>query len=135
MTETFWIGDLCYVLGDVWDEVGDLLFPAHSETGVYGKHKLKDGREFVVFSTYYGDGCYRDQFGNMYPVDAGLIGAIRKEDIWDLPIRPDLGTSHELPSESVFEGSFEEVGTIVIGGVVRIDTKGGYEDDEDDEDF
>jgi hypothetical protein len=134
MTETFWVGDLGYVMGDVWDEVCDLLFPAHSEMGVYGKHKLKDGREFVIFSTYYGDGLYYDQFGRSYPVDAGVIGAIRLLDIRDLPIRPDLGNLHNLSASDVFENSYSEDGTIVIGGVVRVDTKGGSDDDEEDDD-
>lgn len=136
MTEIFWVGDLCYVLGDVWEEVCDLIFPGNSEKGVYGNHTLKDGREFVVFSTYYGDGYYPDQFGNMYPVDAGIIGAARLADIRDLPIRPDLGSLHNLSPSDVFENSYDEDGTIVIGGVVRVDTKGGSDDDdEDDEDY
>ncbi len=39
----YYVGDLCYVMHDVWDEVCDLMFP-HDNSGVYGKFKLKDGR-------------------------------------------------------------------------------------------
>jgi hypothetical protein len=36
----------------------------------------KDGQEYQVlaFGTFYGDGCYTDQSGHSFPVDAGLIG-------------------------------------------------------------
>ena len=37
---------------------------------------LNDSTQVVAFSTYYGDGCYTDQNGNSFPVDAGLIGLV-----------------------------------------------------------
>jgi len=131
ITETFWVGDPCYVLGDVWGEVIDLLFPGYAENAIYGEHTLKDGRKFVTFSTAYGDGLYYDQFGRSYPVDAGMIGAIRLEDIRDLPIRPDLGNLHNLTPSAVYENSYSEDGTIVIGGEIRVETDPQYEEYED----
>lgn len=120
--EAWFVGDLCYVMDDVWNEVCNLIFPSGGH-GVYGKHTLRDGRSFVVFSTYFGDGVYPDQFGNSYPVDAGLIGAIRKSDIRDRAVRPDLGTFHVMTPSDVFNGSYEKDGTIVIGGKVCIETR------------
>ena len=61
----YYVGDLCYVMHDVWDEVCDLVFP-YDGRGVYGKFKLKDGREFAVYSTAYGDGTYYDGMGRKY---------------------------------------------------------------------
>ena len=34
------------------------------------------GQKVLAFGTAYGDGVYADQFGNEFPVDAGLIGLV-----------------------------------------------------------
>lgn len=121
--ETFWVGDLCYVMGDDWDEVGDLVSPTGGY-GVYGLHTLKDGRKFVIFGTAYGDGRYNDQFGNSYPVDSGTIGAILKSDIkgWDNIHGKRLGNLHELDPKAVYDNSSYGRGIISIAGEVNIDT-------------
>jgi hypothetical protein len=78
----YWVGDLCYVLRDVWDCVcllGD------------GAHVLPDGRRVVVFSTVHGDGTYNDEHGREYPVDSGIIGCVRATDIRRIDARIDLG--------------------------------------------
>ena len=85
-TETFvmpagkyYIGDLCYVMHDVWDEFCDITI---QETSVLdGVFALKSGVTFATFCTAWGDGGYRDMEGREYSVDAGLIGCIRVEDI------------------------------------------------------
>ena len=131
MTETYWIGDLCYVMHDVWPEVCDLVFPGgDSYKENRGAMKLKDGREFVIFSTAHGDGVYEDQFGRAYPVDAGCIGAIRKSDILDTDLWSEGGNLHEFPPEAVMQNSYYDDGTIVIGGTLFIDTDPSYEDEE-----
>ena len=38
---------------------------------------------FATYSTMHGDGCYLDNEEYEYPVDAGLIGCIRLDDIND----------------------------------------------------
>jgi len=48
-----------------------------------GEFNLANGVRFAVSSTAYGDGTYQDQQGRDYPVDAGLIGCIRVEDVYD----------------------------------------------------
>lgn len=78
----YYVGDLCYVMHPEWDEACNLFFRGRDDRGCNeGEFNLKDGRRFVSYSTKYGDGCYTDQFGNEYGVDAGLIGCIKVEDI------------------------------------------------------
>ena len=76
---TYYVGDLCYVLHDEWDEVCELII----KDGVCldGEFTLKDGRRFAIYSTAYGDGNYFDQNGKSYDVDAGSIGCILMDDI------------------------------------------------------
>lgn len=84
----YWVGDLCYVLDDVWLEVCDLTLD-----GEEGEFTLKDGRKFALFNTAYGDGCYPDNLGNMYGVDSGTIGCIAVSDLNGIST---LGHVHEF---------------------------------------
>jgi len=78
----YYVGDLCYVMHDEWDEVCGLFFKGRDDHGCNeGVFELKDGRRFASFNTKFGDGCYFDQHGNEYGVDAGLIGCIAMNDI------------------------------------------------------
>jgi hypothetical protein len=80
----YYVGDLCYVMHPEWDEACNIFFQGRDDHGCNeGEFNLKDGRRFVSYSTKYGDGCYEDQNGNVYCVDAGLIGCIKVEDIRD----------------------------------------------------
>ena len=81
----YYIGDLCYTdLGndETWNEVCRLHF---SEAGKRNDLlTLKDGREFVMLSTAYGDGDYPMMNGGELvghlPVDSGTIGITRVEN-------------------------------------------------------
>jgi hypothetical protein len=126
----YYIGDLCYVMHEEWDEVCDLFFDRDQPYGCrQGKFKLKDGREFVSFNTRYGDGVYYDQTRmNEYGVDAGLIGCIKVSDIRE-----------ELPPDSVivrFDQDFHchSDGSMLRFGPIVIDTDPGVEEDEEYED-
>ena len=78
----YYVGDLCYVMHDEWDEVCGLFFKGRDDHGCnQGVLELKDGRKFASFNTKYGDGVYFDQDGEEYGVDAGLIGCISLNDI------------------------------------------------------
>jgi len=78
----YYVGDLCYVLNDEWDEVCELMFAGRKNGGCnQGEFNLKDGRRFALYSTAYGDGTYVDNLGNEYFVDAGCIGCILLDDI------------------------------------------------------
>lgn len=66
----FYIGDICYVLDD------------SIYHGIWGKADYQDGvyetpfGKFAAASTAFGDGCYDDQYGHNYGVDAGVIGIV-----------------------------------------------------------
>jgi hypothetical protein len=122
----YYIGDLCYLLDDIWDEVcattikGDEL--------VDGKFTLSDGREFVIFSTAYGDGVYPLRGGGhtaSLGVDSGTIGCICVNDD-NLP-KFKLGTIVE------FEEEFECLSAdgVLTFGDISVTT--GNEDDEVEE--
>ena len=80
---TYYVGDLCYVMHPQWKEVCDLMFATGDNTVLDGEFNLANGVRFTLHSTAYGDGTYQDQQGRKYPVDAGLIGCIRVEDVVD----------------------------------------------------
>jgi hypothetical protein len=77
----YYVGDLCYVLHDAWDEVCSLIIQPGQGRLLDGEFNLKDGRRFAIFSTAYGDGTYYDQQGREYGVDAGSIGCIHVDMI------------------------------------------------------
>ena len=80
---TYYVGDLCYVMHPQWKEVCNLMFASDGNYVLDGEFKLANGVRFALHSTAYGDGTYQDQEGRSYPVDAGLIGCIRLEDVYD----------------------------------------------------
>lgn len=125
----YFLGDLCYVLHDAWDEVCDLTPLDNSEH----EFELEDGRKFILFSTAFGDGQYNDQKGDPYAVDSGTIGAIKVDDIRDPEfariVENGLGHVHEFPAEIDGMDCYYEDGIIHIYTVV-IDTGADYEEDE-----
>lgn len=119
----YFVGDLCYVMHDAWSEVVDLMFPTEDgNAAVDGILTLKDGRQFAIFSTAYGDGVYYDQWGNDFPVDAGSIGCIRMEDIKDPDADITLGTVIDFEQDFVVGSD----GTVLRFGYIYIAT--GYDD-------
>ena len=123
---TYYVGDLCYVLHDEWDEVCELII----KDGVCldGEFTLKDGRRFAMYGTAYGDGTYRDQSGNEYGVDAGSIGCILLSDI-NLESEGNFLTGgNVVPFESDFYTD-EEDGRIMFGSLI-IDTDPVYDEEE-----
>ena len=80
---TYYVGDLCYVMHPQWKEVCDLMFATDGNGVLDGEFNLANGVRFAVHSTAYGDGTYYDEQDRQYPVDAGLIGCIRVEDVYD----------------------------------------------------
>ena len=80
---TYYVGDLCYVMHPQWKEVCNLMFAVDDPGVLDGEFNLSNGVRFAISSTAYGDGTYQDQQGREYPVDAGLIGCIRVEDVYD----------------------------------------------------
>jgi hypothetical protein len=76
---TYYIGDLCYVMDNEWDDVCSKIIV--DNTVVEGEFVLDDGRIFANFSTAHGDGVYSDNQDKNYAVDSGSIGCIKIDDI------------------------------------------------------
>lgn len=83
---TYYIGDLCYVMHDVWDEFCNLTIDEHNV--IDGEFTMKDGRRFATYTTAYGDGEYEVNTGGTVGVDAGLIGCILLDEITDETANP-----------------------------------------------
>lgn len=70
-TGRYVLGDPCYsVPNECWDELLASCEYFNEPIGTV------NGIKVLAFSTKWGDGCYRDQFGHEYDVDAGLIGLV-----------------------------------------------------------
>lgn len=135
---TYLVGDLCYVMHPQWKEVCNLMFAC--DNGVLdGEFNLANGVRFAVHSTAYGDGVYYDEQDRQYPVDAGLIGCIRVEDVYD----PEwyLEGVHTVEFKNPFElvydnGLIKFVEHLTNGAIsvtLAVDTDPVYEDDDEEE--
>lgn len=125
---TYYIGDLCYCMHEEWGEVCSLIFNRQSGKEQWGEFTLEDGRYIAVLPTAHGDGAYRDQYGNQYCVDAGLIGCIRVEDIdpsEDSAYWGKLGAIHTFTED--FE--VKDIRGILYFGHIQIDTSLGWDCD------
>jgi len=92
----YYIGDLCYVMHNEWDELCQLL-----EGDQYpneGQFRLSDGRQFAMFNTAYGDGEYYDKQGRAYCVDSGSLGCIKVENLTE-EVDEALGNIVEMPTD------------------------------------
>ena len=128
----YYVGDLCYVMHDEWDEFCDVTMKNEGTRVVCldGEMKLADGRVFAQYRTAYGDGVYYDQHNREYGVDAGLIGCIKVDDIDLTNPANDITGGQVIDFPAPFKtGSYD--GTIFFGDV-RIQT--GYDDEVADED-
>ena len=130
----YYIGDLCYVMHDKWDQFCEATISGN--TCLDGEFDI-EGVKVASYGTMYGDGSYRDDDGNEYGVDAGIIGCIRVEDIAESELKNlDLGHVHEF--KEAFRTGATRDGTIWFGDVsiATGDTKydeyydNEYEDEE-----
>lgn len=125
---TYYIGDLCYVMHDEWNEVCDLFFAGRNDQGCNdGEFTLADGRKFASYGTLYGDGTYDSNIGTRHSVDAGLIGCILVDDIRD----DSYDDIESLGAIVTFDQDFTTGSTdgVIRFGHVKIDTG---DDDYDD---
>jgi len=116
----YYVGDLCYVMGDRWDEVCKLIICG--DNCLDGNFNLKDGTRFSLYSTAWGDGSYFDNRRREYLVDSGSIGCIRVEDVTDLKAREQLESGTFRGGHVIeFVESFScdnDKGIIRIGNVI-----------------
>ena len=108
----YWLGDLCYVLGDEDDELWE-EFIANEHWNGRDVAAALDGHPTVALNTAYGDGVYTSTTGEVFGVDAGIIGAVA----WELA-DPE---GHSLGFERTFEEDFlmyrDRWGVIHIGSM------------------
>lgn len=118
------IGDPCYAVPDKdWD---DLLLSCNYFQNPIGC--VRDGMQkfFVLaFSTKWGDGSYHGTDGNVYPVDAGLLGLVPVEMLEDL-------SDHEVVNFSKNTLCIDDGSGKLIFGHITIDTDPTEEEDEND---
>ena len=128
---TYYVGDLCYVLHERWDEVCSLIIEGNR--CLDGEFNLKDGTRFAIYGTAYGDGNYFDQNGKSYDVDAGSIGCVLLDDI-DLSNQENFlagGNIHTFDT-SFYTGTMD--GKIMFH-TLSIDTDPVYNEEEEYESF
>jgi hypothetical protein len=77
----YYVGDLCYVMHDAWDEVCELVIA--DGKCIEGEFNLKDGRRFAMYNTAFGDGVYPSNVDAEFCVDSGSIGCILVDEIKD----------------------------------------------------
>jgi hypothetical protein len=124
----YYIGDLCYVMYDEWDEFCEITIDGRTCND--GEFTLKDGRRFATYGTAYGDGTYEHNqpIGAGLGVDAGLIGCILVSDIDQACGSNHIKDGIVVEFDQPFE-THEENGTIHFGNV-KVFT--AYEEPEDD---
>ena len=129
-----WVGDPCYIIdGLQWDDVLDYtryfnLFPSREAMSnheynprnkQHGVFTLKDGMTCAVSATAYGDGCYPDDEGRHYAVDAGMLGIFPAE--YARTGNSQFGHFITVPADYKVTVSYDD-GTIDFG-VVSIHTE------------
>jgi hypothetical protein len=138
----YYVGDLCYVMENWWDEVFEKTI--QGDEVLNGRFVLDDGTEFAMLSTFYGDGSYTSNvLGGVFPVDSGSIGVVKLSAIGKTP--EDI-VEEGLGKVITFDQPFEvkdDKGTLMFGNLIIFtnDEEGGeccepeYYEDEDDDDF
>ena len=128
---TYYIGDPCYVFEDRWgDFLGSVRSPLTDRfVGLAGivpegrppADSMEDLFRAVVFSTKHGDGFYRSTHESVYPVDAGLLGAVPV----DMPDgSPEPGEVTVETFDEDFVCSVDSRTGAIRFGHIRIDTGG-----------
>lgn len=131
---TYWIGDLCYVMHDVWDEFCEKAYDSKTGQANNGVMVLNNGVQVAWFNTMYGDGTYNDVQRREYPVDAGLIGCIRIDNI-NAGKDNDMYGGHTVNFAKAFECGYED-GLIWFGyGKDAVDIETGDIGEYDDEEY
>ena len=132
----FYIGDICYALSDkMYHEIwGDKY---RWEDGEF--EMMDSGFNFAVGSTAYGDGCYTDQYGHEYPVDAGVIGIVplelvAKEEAYELGfVSKKPGIATYCFKNGTFRFDIPNEHSDIFANCIYIDTN-EIEDEEMEED-
>ena len=108
---TYYLGDPCYCFQDGNHERWmDILKSSEHLEQPYAK----GGKVVVAFGTAHGDGEYHDQYGNHYPVDAGIIGLVSKSLATTDPEGAALKVKFDSPVECWEDGGILHFGPYTI---------------------
>jgi hypothetical protein len=128
----YYIGDLCYVLGETeWETACAYLDGDPDDEFCLSPENDGNPRTFACLPTAYGDGVYFDQNGNEYSVDSGTIGMINVRFITEgakleNALANGWGHVHSFEeeidsSECVSDGRYLTFGAMSVKGI-EIDT-------------
>lgn len=111
----YYVGDPCYVIPyHEWEDFLGQLYKWEEGPEDLSEHFMWNGHNCVALNTEYGDGCYFDEEGRRYPVDAGMIGAIPVELIDERKSVEHLGHIIDFTEDFTVE---RECGVIKIGHI------------------
>jgi len=128
------VGDPCYFFSDKDHEewiqfLRTNQYIGDEDDGEGEGYLVGTDKKVCIFSTKYGDGSYSDEFGNLYDVDAGMIGVIPLVEGGDVPHGMTV-----IEFDKDFE-CYNNDGILYFGDIV-IDTAGTTKDEiEEDEDY
>jgi hypothetical protein len=127
---TYYIGDLCYVMGDVWTDVCDIIIDGRD--CLNGQFNLSNKVRFAIYSTKWGDGLYPDNSGRKYSVDSGSIGCINVIDLDPDVMKRAEELGHIVEFTEGFVTSSDEDGLITFGHVIiNTDPSDYYAEEEE----
>jgi hypothetical protein len=127
----YWVGDPCYSVPD--DKWMTWLQDARYELEPDILLAEIDGLPVLGITTAHGDGKYRSNQGDSFPVDAGMIGLTPKALVEGVPFGSKLVTF-----ERTFECSYDEddEGLITLGLIeIKTDPEADEDDWDDEDDF
>jgi hypothetical protein len=126
----YYIGDLCYVMHDQWQEVCDITI-VNNEC-LSGVFRLSNGTQFALYGTAFGDGVYYDEDGNEYGVDSGTLGCILISDINTSNKDNNIALGNEIYFDEPFSTGYLLEGDVIKFGEVEISSNSQTFDYDDD---
>ena len=124
---TYFLGDPCYA---VPDELWIPLLESCDYFNINDPVGTINGYSVLGFGTRYGDGVYKDQYGNTYGVDAGLIGlvpeALALQGGQTVSQLAELGTWVEFVNPTICTSN-RDGGTLKLGRHIIVTDEGGME--------
>lgn len=117
----YFIGDLFYVMSDVWIEARKLFIDGGKI--ISREFTLDDGRRFALYKTASNEFTCRSNIHTYHPIDSNTIGCVLTSDISDLNYDDEKVTDYG--GLVYFDESFtpETDGVNVRFGRIVIDTK------------
>lgn len=130
----YYMGDPCYVLGPIWDDVCAAMFQG-TNSGHDGVYRLGDLGLAAIAGTAHGDGVYISNDGSEFGVDAGCLSVVSFEAVAlvnNIHLSEVEGFIENFGAAYNFEDDFY---CDVQGGVITFDDVVINTDDDEEEDL